>query len=114
LHGTWKGDRDWRKINTTNEAAARALSAIDLILKPDGSFTLTDGGMPFTGSWVQSGNMLDLRVETFMNTTLDRQTKAVQDASQFVVEYQNGDLHFRAKTEEGSTVLKRSESKKTS
>jgi hypothetical protein len=97
LYGTWQGDRDWKTINTTNEAAARALAAVDLVIKADGTFLLTDGGMPFGGKWRRSGDSIELIVETFMNADILKQTKDVQDAASFEVELQGDKLRYRPK-----------------
>ena len=95
LIGHWEGNRDWHKMDGITEEASRAFAAVNLDFRSDGTFLVVDGGVPFEGSWSQSGVNLDLRTETVMNKPLTQQPDAVQKQTAFTIRYQNGHLFFR-------------------
>jgi hypothetical protein len=90
----WKGDRNWRDLHLDNEAVARARAAVNLELKPSGEFVLTDGGEPFTGTWIQSSTKLDLQPETYMNKPIEQMTPEARNLLSFSVRIDKGHLFY--------------------
>jgi len=107
LYGTWKGARDWRSLNLDSEEVARALAAVDLELKGTGAFTLNDGSVKFDGNWIQSGDTIELRVESILNRPLEQQSDAVKKSADFVVRYQGGKMFFKNPTDTMEIELKK-------
>jgi hypothetical protein len=107
LAGMWKGDRDWKKINTETEAAARAFAAVNLDLKASGEFVLQDGGVPYTGTWVPYTDKVELVVETILNKPLDMQAEQTQKLSHFTVRIENKRLFFKNPIDETEFELKK-------
>ncbi len=105
--GVWKGDRDWRKVNAETEAASRAFAAVNLDLKASGEFLLQDGGIPFTGTWVQSPEKVDLRVETILNKPLELQAESTQGMSRFSIRVEGARLFFKNPADETEIELKK-------
>jgi len=107
LAGKWKGDRDWRKVNAETEAASRAFAAVNLDLKPSGAFLLQDGGIPFTGTWVQTPEKVDLRVETILNKPLELQVESTEGMSRFTIRVEGTRLFFKNPADETEIELKK-------
>ncbi len=107
LAGMWKGDRDWRKVNAETEAASRAFAAVNLELKVSGEFLLQDGGIPFTGTWVQSQEKVDLRVETILNKPLELQADSTQGMSRFSIRVEGARLFFKNPADDTEIELKK-------
>jgi hypothetical protein len=107
LVGLWQGQRNWKESNLDNEAIARALAAIDLDLKANGSFILHDNSINYNGSWVQSGESVDLRVDTIMNRPLERQPDSTQKQSVFSIRARQGSLYFKDTTDREEIELKK-------
>lgn len=103
----WKGDRDWRKVNAETEAASRAFAAVNLELKVSGEFLLQDGGIPFTGTWVQSQEKVDLRVETILNKPLELQADSTQGMSRFSIRVEGARLFFKNPADDTEIELKK-------
>ena len=94
-------------MGLTDERVARALAAVNLDLKADGTFLLTDGGMPFEGNWTASGDTVNLKVTMFMNRNLERQSEDVQKQAIFSVRKEKGQLIFSRGTSSETIVLKK-------
>lgn len=107
LYGKWEGDRDWKRINAATEEAARAFAAVNLTLKADRSFLLQDGGIPFEGSWIQSGETIELRVETILNRPLEQQQESTKKQAEFKVRYKDGKLYFKSPADSNEIELKK-------
>lgn len=107
LYGHWEGDRDWRTLGQPSEEVARALAAINLDLKSDDSFVLTDGGVPFTGTWYQTGDGIALQVQTILNRPLEIQSENTKKAADFTVRYASGNLYFRSTADKVEIELKK-------
>jgi hypothetical protein len=113
LFGMWQGDRDWKRVDGVSESVARALSAVNLNLKPNGVFELTDAGLPITGQWVRSGNSVTLTPQTFMNTSLGKQSEEVQKALRFEVNIVGDNLEYRLDNEKTPVRLKKAKTSKS-
>ena len=107
LYGLWQGQRNWKKLNLDNEAIARALAAVDLELSANGSFVLHDNSINYNGRWVQSGDSIDLRVETIMNRPLELQTESTQKQSVFSLRFSKGSLFFKDTSDHKEIELKK-------
>ena len=66
-----------------DDTMRRNLAAIQLSLKPDGTFKVQDGGIPFTGRWRIEGERVILEVEMVMNRRLADQPASLQKAAAF-------------------------------
>lgn len=104
--GYWEGDRDWRMMGGT-EAVARAVAAVNLDIRGDGTFTLWDGGVDFTGDWVASGNKIDLQVMTILNRPLEQQGEATKKAAVFSIRYENKAMFFKSIADTKEIELKK-------
>ena len=107
MAGMWQGDYDWKKIQAQTEAASRAFAAVNLVLKPSGAFVLQDGGVPFTGYWVQSGSSVTLNVETYMNRPIEQQSEDIHKLSHFAVRVENNRMFFKNSVYEAEIELKK-------
>lgn len=105
--GYWEGDRDWRMMGNPNESFARTLAWINIELKSDGTFVLKDGGVPYTGEWVSSGNQIDLQVMTVLNRPLEKQGEATKKAAVFSIRYENKAMFFKSIADTKEIELKK-------
>jgi hypothetical protein len=105
--GYWEGDRDWKQMGSASEAVARAVAAINLNLKADGTFVLQDGGIDFSGEWVASGNKIDLQVMTILNRPLAQQGEETKKAAVFSVRYENKAMFFKSIADAKEIELKK-------
>ena len=82
LAGDWQGTRPLPKSAGLDPVLAANIAALKLTLKPDGTFSLADGGLPpFTGVWRREGNRVSLEVTAIFGHPLDRQTEAARRAA---------------------------------
>ncbi|HRF60185.1 MAG TPA: hypothetical protein PLH94_09765 [Fimbriimonadaceae bacterium] len=65
--GQYEGNRDLAVPQGANPALIRTMGMVRLDLRPDGTFTLIEGGNPMTGDYTTSGDEATLRVKTFMD-----------------------------------------------
>jgi hypothetical protein len=107
LFGKWEGDRDWKKLPVSNELAARAFAAVNLELKPNGNFILIDGGIPFTGSWVRTGDTIRLDIETYFNKSVGSQPEEVRNLMEFSLRTDGTSLWYRSKSDSKSLKFKK-------
>ena len=107
LSGMWKGDRDWKALGLDSEAVARAIAAVNLNLKSDGSFVLQDGGIPYTGSWTQSGSDVNLKVETILNRPVVLQQESIQMQTDFKLHVVGGRIFFKSPADTKEFELKK-------
>ncbi len=107
LFGHWEGDRGWKSLGIENEQAARGLAAINLDLKADGTFVVTDFGIPFEGNWVQTGSGVDLRVLAVLKRSIEIQPDSVKKQAVFTVRYSEGKIFFKNATDSGEFELKK-------
>jgi hypothetical protein len=107
LYGKWSGSRDWKKVGAANELVARAVSAVDLTLKSDRTFELTDGGMPYEGEWSRSGDQIYLNVTMILNKRLDLESEQVKQAAQFELKVVGDTLKFKQALAEEVVELKK-------
>lgn len=110
--GSWQGDRDWKKIETTSEPAAKALAAVNLEIKVSGRFLIQDGGVPFEGNWVREGDSVRFDVDTVMNRNLDSQPQMVKDSAMFSVRVDPKGLRYKSKQDTDEIPMIRVENKK--
>ncbi len=96
IYGHWEGNRDWKALGTADENVARALAAVNLDLKPYGNFVLTEGGVPFEGTFVVSGSEIRLDVKTILRKPISVQPSATQQAALYEVKFENGSILLRA------------------
>jgi hypothetical protein len=113
LFGKWEGDRDWKKLPVSNELAARAFAAVNLELKSNGNFTLIDGGIPFTGSWVRTGDTIQLDIETYFNKSVGSQPEEVRNLMEFSLRTDGTSLWYKSKSDTSEIILKKSENQKS-
>ena len=113
LFGKWEGDRDWKKLPVSNELAARAFAAVNLELKPNGNFILIDGGIPFTGSWVRTGDTVRLDIETYFNKSVGSQPEEVRNLMEFSLRTDGTSLWYKSKSDTSEIILKKSENQKS-
>lgn len=103
--GKWEGSRDWKAIGTQNEEVSRALAGVMLELRPNQTFVLQDGGVPFEGTYVVSGKDIRFEVLQIMNRPVGIQPEGTQKAAAFSAEVNDGKIYFRAAGEKSAVVL---------
>ncbi len=103
--GKWEGSRDWKAIGTKNEEVSRALAGVILELRPNQTFLLQDGGIPFEGTYVLSGVEIRFDVLRIMNRPVGVQPESTQKAASFTALVKDGKILFRASGEKEPVVL---------
>ncbi len=101
----WQGDRNWKLLHLDSEEVARARAAVNLSLKPDGTYVLQDGGEPFTGTWSQTASGVNLEVETYMNRQIQQQL--TEKHSTFVVRVKGKRMFFKNSSDDTEIELKK-------
>ncbi|HLO97396.1 MAG TPA: hypothetical protein VK171_02270 [Fimbriimonas sp.] len=107
IYGTWVGGRDWKQIPSTSEEISKALASVEVQIRPAGSFTVIDGGIPFEGTWARSGDKINLRVTTVLGRALEMQGDPVKAQAVFSVRFDGKNLLFRNGTEWQEVILKK-------
>ncbi|MEI7577745.1 MAG: hypothetical protein WCK51_12700 [Armatimonadota bacterium] len=103
--GKWEGSRDWKAIGTQNEEVSRALAGVILELRPNQTFLLQDGGIPFEGTYVVSANEIRFDVLQIMNRPVGVQPEGTQKTAAFTAEVKDSKIYFRAIDEKDAVVL---------
>lgn len=107
IYGTWTGGRDSKQYQTTSEEIAKALASVEVQIKPSGSFTVIDGGIPFEGAWTRSGDKINLRVTSVLGRALEMQGDPVKAQAVFSLRFDGTNLLFRNGTEWQEVILKK-------
>lgn len=103
--GKWEGARDWKAIGTQSEEVSRALAGVFLELKPNQSFLLQDGGIPFEGNYVVSGNEIQFEVLQIMNRPISVQPESTKQSAAFTATVKDGKILFRSAGEQKPVEL---------
>ena len=92
-------------MGTQNEEVAHALAGVVLELKPNGTFVIQDGGIPFEGTYVVSDKSIRFDVLQIMNRPVGVQPETTQKSASFTAEVKDGKIFFRAAGEKEAVVL---------
>ncbi len=92
-------------MGSQNEEVAKALAGVILELRANQTFLLQDGGIPFEGTYVVSGQEIRFDVLEIMNRPVGVQPESTQKAAAFTAEVKEGKIYFRSSGEKESVVL---------
>lgn len=73
FEGKWLGLRDFKAEPGQDVSILRTLAKIELNVKPNGKFELFEGGLPYDGSFRESGGIGYLRIQAVMNKPIESQ-----------------------------------------
>jgi hypothetical protein len=93
-------------MGTQNEEVSRALAGVILELRPNGTFLLQDGGIPFEGTYVATDREIKFDVLQIMNRPVGIQPDSTQKSSAFTAEVKTDAIYFRAVGETDPVILK--------
>jgi len=69
--GEWRGNRNLAVPEGSTPEMARMVGDVRLILRHDGTFTLTEAGMPKHGRYTTSGDVATLRVQRVLDKPIE-------------------------------------------
>ena len=92
-------------MGTQSEEVSRALAGVMLELRPNGTFLLQDGGIPFEGNYVVAGPEIRFDVLQIMNRPVGIQPEQTQNTASFTAEVKEGKIYFRAVGEKDPVIL---------
>ena len=79
FEGKWSGKRSLPNNEKEEDPILNTIAKVDLELKPNGRFTLLEGGVPKEGTWRTAGKTTFLKVDTFMDRPIEDQGKVAVD-----------------------------------
>lgn len=113
LLGAWAGEREGLiRPEAKNDPIAQGLKRVELTIKPDDSFELSDIGIPMAGTVRYDGSTARLKPKTRLGRPVNEDPRIAANISEFTLELnKDGSAIFRThENPEGVTLRRKSPS----